>query len=163
MIIVNLYKVWPKFTPIKKKKFTQSLHNFIFLVFWNASINRLKTPKLEMDIFRQPMLLWDKPKNTSNNRQWPTNCAGVWYIWLICYSMRTYQKFIEGIIFGTPENWQWASDFSKRGCVLYNAHGRATAPSLSLPGWSWPILRPWQDSPKHVQGSQLGCTIKPRK
>ena len=44
-----------------------------------------------------------------------------------------------------PENSKWASDFSTRGCDLHNARWRAIGPSLSLPGWSWPILRPWQD------------------
>jgi len=45
---------------------------------------------------------------------------------------------------GAPEHPKYASDFGARGCVLHNAVGRTNDPSLSLPGRSWPILRPWQ-------------------
>ncbi len=50
---------------------------------------------------------------------------------------------------GAPEHPKYASDFSAHGCVLHNAGGRTSDPSLSLPGRSWPILRPLQDGPKH--------------
>ncbi len=41
------------------------------------------------------------------------------------------------------------SDFSTRGCNLYNTHGRAIGPRLGLSGGSWPILRPWQGRSQH--------------
>jgi hypothetical protein len=63
--------------------------------------------------------------------------------------MSAYRKFIEGGIFGAPENSKYASDFSTRGCVLYTARGRVTGPRLGLSGGSWPILRPWQDRSQH--------------
>ena len=50
---------------------------------------------------------------------------------------------------GAPSNLILLSDFSTRGCVLYNAHGRAIGPRLGLSGGSWPILRPWQDRSQH--------------
>ena len=50
---------------------------------------------------------------------------------------------------GAPSNQILLSDFSARGCVLYNAHGRAIGPRLGLSGGSWPMLRPWQDRSQH--------------
>ncbi len=50
---------------------------------------------------------------------------------------------------GVRSNQKKISDFSTRGCVLYNAHGRAIGPRLGLSGGSWPILRPWQDRSQH--------------
>ena len=41
------------------------------------------------------------------------------------------------------------SDFSKLWRTLYNAARTTSSPSLSLPGCSWPILRPWQDRSQH--------------
>jgi len=50
---------------------------------------------------------------------------------------------------GARSNQKKISVFSTRGCVLYNAHGRAIGPRLGLSGGSWPILRPWQDRSQH--------------
>jgi hypothetical protein len=50
---------------------------------------------------------------------------------------------------GAPEHPKYASDFSARGYILHIADGRTRDPSLSLPGRSRSILRPWQDGPKH--------------
>ena len=50
---------------------------------------------------------------------------------------------------GAPSIQILLPDFSARGCVLYNAHGRAIGPRLGLSGGSWPILRPWQDRSQH--------------
>ncbi len=50
---------------------------------------------------------------------------------------------------GAAEHPKYASDFSARRYVLHNADGRTSDPSLSLPGRSWPILRPWQHGPKY--------------
>ena len=54
------------------------------------------------------------------------------------------KKLGKGLNLGAPEHPKYASDFGARGCVLHNAVGRTSDPSLSLPGRSWPILRPWQ-------------------
>ena len=52
-----------------------------------------------------------------------------------------------------------------RGCVLYEACRRVIGPSLSLSGWSWTILRPWQVRPKHkiVWGAILGVPSNQNK
>ena len=50
---------------------------------------------------------------------------------------------------GAPSNQENKSDFSPRGCILYNTHGRAIGPRLGLSDGSWPILRAWQDMSQH--------------
>ena len=67
----------------------------------------------------------------------------------IRHDMEAQRKWVRGVNLGAPEHPKYASDFSARGCVLHNAGGRTSDPSLSLPGRSWQILRPWQDGPSH--------------
>ena len=62
---------------------------------------------------------------------------------------RTLHDFVQGGQLGCKIKPKKKSDFSTRGCVLYNAHGRAIGPRLGLSGGSWPILRPWQDRSQH--------------
>ena len=63
---------------------------------------------------------------------------------------------------GAPEHPKYASDFGARGCVLHNAVGRTNDPSLSLPGRSWPILRPWQHGTQQkIVGEGASLTPSP--
>jgi hypothetical protein len=67
-----------------------------------------------------------------------------WHMKRIRHDMAAWQKLGKRLNLGAPEHPKYASDFSARGCVLHNAAGRTSDPSLSLPGRSWPILQPWQ-------------------
>ncbi len=50
------------------------------------------------------------------------------------------RKFVFlGLKFGAPENHKQTSDVSIHRCALYNARGKTSETSLSLPGCSWPI------------------------
>ena len=120
------------------------------------------TPNLKRPYLGNQWAVRPEPKNRFNNRPFLTNCAGLGHMERIRDDMAAQQTLVRGVNLGAPEHPKYASDFSARGCVLHNAGGRTSDPSLSLPGRSWPILRRLQDGPSHksVGGGRLWCTLQ---
>ncbi len=60
------------------------------------------------------------------------------------------RKSFKGVIVDAPSTQNKISYLmSTRGCVLYNARGRAIGPRSGLYGSAWKILQTWQDGPQH--------------
>ena len=66
-------------------------------------IHAIPTQNLKRPYLGNQWSVWHEPKNSINNHQWPTNCAGLWHFLPIRYHMTAYWKLSKRAIFGAPE------------------------------------------------------------